>query len=179
MQKTEDRRFLLGQAEFGPLGVDQVLRRRPEGIGPDPEFGVCARLVLPELRPDAGEQHDEAEGFADIVVRPRIEPLDRVGVGVVRRQHHDRTAKAVAPQSPDSLAAVEVGQADVHDHDVRVQFRDRRERRPGASRSFDLELRMKGKLFGERAAEVGVVVHDQDSPRLCHASSLAAEPPRG
>jgi len=90
----------------------------------------------------------------------------------MRGQHDDRPAIAVAAQLLDGVAAVDVGQADVHDHEIGRRVRDRRQRRLGRLDSLDLKLRMQGDLLDQRAAQVGVVVHDQDSPRLAHGGTL-------
>ncbi len=49
----------------------------------------------------------------------------------------------------------------------------------GRGRRLDLELGMQRELLGERAAQLGVVVDDQDLPRLSHADTVAAAPTPG
>src|SRR5947208_846135 len=46
VQEAQDRRFLLGEADFSRIGRGQHLRARTEGIGADREHRVLAGLVL-------------------------------------------------------------------------------------------------------------------------------------
>ena len=84
----------------------------------------------------------------------------------MRGQHDDRAAITVAAEIPDRVATVAVWQADIHEHDVRIGLQRGRQRLSGGRGALDLELGMQGELLGKRAAQIGVVVHDQDSSRL-------------
>src|SRR6476659_11283355 len=65
---TQDRCFLFGQTNLAPLRAEQQLRAWSERVGPDGEYGVFARFVLPELRANPCEQHREAKWLCDVVV---------------------------------------------------------------------------------------------------------------
>ena len=124
--------------------------------------------MLAQLQTDAREQHGEAERLGDIIVGPRFEAHHRVGVGIVGGQHDDGPLEAVGAQVPDRLAAVHVGQADVHDDDVGLRARGRQTRRGGVGGFGDLEFGMQRQLFAQRLPQVGIVVDNEDSAGLRH-----------
>ena len=123
---------------------------------------------MAKLRADAREQHNEPERFADVIVGPGIEADHRVGVGIMGGENDDRAAIAVAAHPLDRLAPVEVGQPDVHDDEVRRLRLDRMKRRFRRLDRLDLKLGMQRELLDQRLTQVGVVIHDQQSPRLGH-----------
>ena len=132
------------------------------------KFRIFARLILTQLRADAGQQHDEAERLADIVVGAGIETAHGVGVQIVRGQHNDRPAIAIAAYPLDSFASVEIGQPNVHDDEVRRRFRDRLERRLRRLNGLNVKLGVQSELLDQRVTQVGIIVHDQQSPRFGH-----------
>ena len=83
-------------------------------------------------------------------------------------EHDDRAPISVPSHSFDRLPPVEVGQADIHDHEVRRLGLGRKQRRFRSLDRLDLKLRMQSQLLDQRMTQVGVVVHDQQAPRLGH-----------
>ncbi|MCY1228091.1 hypothetical protein D9M72_403880 [compost metagenome] len=76
--------------------------------------------MLAQLRTDTGKQHGEAERLRDIVVGAGLETEDRIRIGVVPGQHDDRRLEAALAQKLHRLAAIHVGQADIHDQEVHL-----------------------------------------------------------
>ena len=74
--------------------------------------------MLPELGADAGEQHAELERLGHIVVGAGFEPENGVGIGGLRRQHDDRPLEAAAAEQLAGLAAVEIGEPDIEQHEI-------------------------------------------------------------
>ena len=143
-----------------------------ERVGPDGEDRVLARLVLAQLRTDARQQHREAERLGDIVIGAGFEAEDRVGIGVVAGQHDDRRLEAVLAQDPHRLAAVDVGQADIHDDEVDLAALGRLHALGAGFGRDRVELLMQGQLLDQGFAEFGIIVDDQNSTRIWHV-----EPP--
>jgi len=80
MEIAQDCRFFLGQPQFDALRVDEVLRSWPKGVGADLKLRVLAGFILPQLRADPSQQHDEPERLADVIVGAGIEAGHRVAV---------------------------------------------------------------------------------------------------
>ena len=108
MKITQDRRFFLGQPQFDPLRVDEILRGRPKSVGADLKLRVLAGFILPQLRADASQQHDESERLADVIVGAGIEAGYSVAVRIVGCQHDDGPAVSVSPYSFDRLTPVKI-----------------------------------------------------------------------
>jgi hypothetical protein len=71
-----------------------------------------------------GEQHAQGEGLADVVVRARLQPHHPVDLVPPRRAHQDgRGAQPAA-----ALEAVQAGEQDGEDDQVRVGLLDHRQR---------------------------------------------------
>ena len=77
-------------------------------------------------------------------------------------QHDDRGLEAVLAQHAHRLAAVDVGQADIHDHEVDLAVLGGIDALGAGLDRVGLELLVQAELLGERAAHVGVVVDDQN-----------------
>ena len=75
--------------------------------------------MLAQVGAHARDQHGEAERLGDVVVGAGFEAHHLVGLAVVAGQHDDRVLEAAAAQRLDRVAPVHVGQADVHQHEVR------------------------------------------------------------
>jgi hypothetical protein len=116
-----------------------------QSSGPtDREDRVLARLVLAKLGADARKQHGKAEGLGDVIIGARLKAEDGVGIRVVASEH-------VPAQDAHGFAAVDVGQSDIHDHQIDLSrlggLRARRRRR--ADRSSSNAAR--GRADGRRA----------------------------
>ena len=64
------------------------------------------------MRPHARAEHGERERFEHVVVRPRLEPGEGVGVLDAGGEEHDGAAEPFA-QPPARLEPVDAGHADV------------------------------------------------------------------
>ena len=142
--------------------------------GPDGEHRVLARLVLAQLRADARQQHGESKRLGDVVVGAGFEPENGVGIGVVAGQHDDRRLEAVLAQNAHRLAAIDVGQPDIHDHQVDLAGLGRLHPFGAGVDRDRLELLVQRELLDQRLAQFGVVVDDQDLAGIRH--SLAPGP---
>src|SRR4029079_14776802 len=163
--------FLLGQADLAALGTHQKLRARSERIGTDGEDRVLARLVLTKLRTDARQQHGEAERLWGVVGGAGFQPEDGIGVGVVAGQHDDRGLETVLAQYAHGLAAIDVGQTDIHDHQIDL---------PGLGFGYTLgagidrhrlEFVVEGELLDQGGPQFRVIVDDQDLAAVGHRVS--------
>ena len=133
-----------------------------KSIRPNLKNGVLARLVLPKMGADPRQQHGELERLDHIVVGAGLEPEHRIGVGALRRQHHHRALEAVLAHHLDRLAAIHVGQADIHDGEIdAVALHGLDGRRRGIGRRKP-ELLVQGELLGQRVAQGLVVIDQQD-----------------
>ena len=151
-----------------PLSPVQQLRARTEAVGPDGEDRVLARLVLTKLRTDARQQHREPERLGDVVVGAGFESEDGVGIGIVAGQHDDRRLEAALAQNADRLAAIHVGQADIHDDQVDLPVLGGLHALGAGILGCGLEFLVQGKLLDQGVAQLGVVVHDQDFSDIRH-----------
>ncbi len=97
-------------------------------------------------------------------------------VGVVAGQHDDRRLEAVLAQDAHRLAAVHVGQADIHDHQVDLAAFGRLHALGAAVDRGGVELLMQRQLLDQRLAQFGIVVHDQDGTLVGHRSKAFASP---
>jgi hypothetical protein len=91
--------------------------------------GVGVAGIAPRDRADAGGQFGEVEGLHQIVVGPRVQPLDPVADLVERGQDDDRRHIAPGPQAAQELDAAAIGQHQVQQHQV-VSRRRSAHRRP-------------------------------------------------
>jgi hypothetical protein len=56
--------------------------------------------------------------LGDVIVVARFKAEDGVGIGVVAREHNDGRLETVPAQDAHGFAAVDVRQADIHDHQI-------------------------------------------------------------
>ncbi len=89
-------------------------------------------------------------------------------VGVVAGQHDDRRLEAVLAQDAHRLAAVHVGQPDVHDHQVDLAAFGRLHPLGAAVDRDGVELLVQRQLLDQRLAQLGIVVDDQDGASIGH-----------
>ena len=125
-------------------------------------------FVLPEMRPDAREQHGEAKRLRHIVIRARFESKYGVRIGIIAGQHDDRALEAVLAHDLDALAPIHVGQADIHDHEIEsigLHERDAAGRRVGGD---DQEFLIETELLCKRVAKIVIIVDQQKFPRIRH-----------
>ena len=124
--------------------------------------------MLPELRADAREQHAELEGLGHIVVGAGFKTEDGVGIGGLPRQHDDRTLEPAAAKQLARLAAIEIGQADIEQHEIDMTVSRKLEPVRGVGREHRVELLVQGKLLAQGVAQFVIVVDDQDLARIAH-----------
>ena len=137
-----------------------------------------AALRAPQHGADAAAQLGEPERLGDVVVGARLEPLDRVGLGVERGQHDDRHHVAAAPQQPrDVVAGRALAERDVEQHDVEGLVAGGLQRGVAVGDGgHAVALALEG--AGEHVAQRAVVVDEQDVQRRggLHASQRTAGP---
>ena len=112
-----------------------------------------------QLRADASEELGETEWLRHVVDRTGVEADDDVDLFLPRGEHQDREGVVGRAHLPADFEAIDVGQPEVEEHEVRVEGKCHRVRaRRGPRR--DVAVR------GERAGEVGrdalVVLDDED-----------------
>ena len=90
----------------------------------------------------------------------------------MRCQHYDGPTISVPAHPFDCLAPVKIGQANIHDDKVGSCGGDRLERRFRRLDCLDLKLGMHGQLLDQRLTQVGVIIHDQQLPRLAHLNDF-------
>jgi hypothetical protein len=100
------------------------------------------------------------EGFDEIVVSAGVQSIDAVGYGVAGGEHQDRHVGSRA-QAPADFDAIEAGQHDVKDDEIRRPIAR------GDERAGTVGRDLHGVSFicqrpPERRSEAGVVVHHED-----------------
>jgi len=93
-----------------------------------------------------------------------VERVEDVLVQRERRQDEDARRVLAGEDAPRRLQAVELGHADVHQHDGRIEARhlgDRLAARAGLR--DDLDVRLAGEQHAEAGPDHGLVVGDQDA----------------
>ena len=88
--------------------------------------------------------------------------------GIVTGEHDDRRLEAVLAQDAHGFAAVDVGQADVHDHEVDLSRLGGLHALAAALHGDGFELLVQRQLLGQRVAQLGIVVDDQNFTRVRH-----------
>ena len=83
-------------------------------------------------------------------------------------QHDDRSLETVLAQDAHRLAAVDVGKADVHDHQIDLAGLGRLHTLAAVLHSEGLELLMQRQLLGQRIAQSGIVIDDENLTRVRH-----------
>ncbi|MNN43786.1 hypothetical protein D3C81_1580410 [compost metagenome] len=111
---------------------------------------------------DAGQKDGEAEGLGDVVVGPRVETENGVGIRGLGRQHDDRGRDPRLADQAAGLAAVHVGQVDVQQDQVGANLARLPHPVGGGGCLDGTKLLVQGQLLGQRLAQVVVVVDDQD-----------------
>ena len=62
-----------------------------------------------QLAADTRQKDGKLERLGDIVIGPRIQPVNRIGVGVLGGQHDNRTFHPLLAHQAAQLAAIGVG----------------------------------------------------------------------
>ena len=121
----------------------------------------------------------EREGLHEVLVGPRLDRLDRLGNGRVRRHQDHGRVGATAADLPQQGEPVHVRHADVRDDEIEPVLREGRERLPripGPLRPVPEATHVAGEVI----ADVLRVVDDQDArherPQRCGSSSVKQLP---
>ena len=85
-------------------------------------------------------------------------------------QHDDRRLEAVLAQDAHRLAPVDVGQADIHDHQVDVPGLGGLHALGAGIDRDRLEFLVQRELLDQRLAQLGIVIDDQDLADVRHAA---------
>ena len=124
------------------------------------EHAVGSVRRAADQRPQASDEHDEAERLAQEVVGAELQALGLVVLALLGRQHQDRRAIALGAQLPADGVAVEAGQQDV-EHDRRVDAFERPPQ-PVGTGVGDVDLEPLGaQAAGDRLGEAQLVLDDQ------------------
>ena len=114
-------------------------------------------------RAQPGEQLADPERLVDVVVGAEVESGDLLALAVPRREDDDRRLRPFA-DGADHFLAVEVGQAEVEQDQIRPPGRRRPDRRRAGVDAFDLVTG--GDQGGlQKAVDLGLVVDDEDNGR--------------
>ena len=125
-----------------------------------------------EDRPDPGDEGARVERLRHVVVRPELEPDDRVDVVVPRREHEDGRVAAAADLAAD-LEAVDLRQHEVEDHEVGVVAGVEGEGGLSVARAHDDEALLL-EVQAQQVDDVPLVVDDED--RLHPRRRIASAP---
>ena len=133
-------------------------------------------LALPQMRTQPRQQHVETKRLCHVIVRPGFEALYRVAVAVGRGQHEDRHGDRGTAQLAAQIAPIHVGQADIEQHRVKPFATDGIERHRRGIAFDDGEFGIALELLGERLAQRGIVVDDQNLTSSVHEAPKISVP---
>ena len=104
--------------DYRPIikGLPLEFCRHLQAAGADSSVGGATGRA-PQDGPDPGEQLAEAERLDHVIVRTELEPDDAVDLLALRGDDDDRDVRARA-QLPAHLGAVDVGEAEVEQHEI-------------------------------------------------------------
>jgi len=129
--------------------------------------GYGDRLSGPtEQRTHAGDKLAGREGLREVIVGTELEPNYLVELGIARREHQDGHI-ALLPDAAAHLEAVEIGQHDVEEHDVRPALMERLEAAFAVLSRENLEAFLAQRVT-ERVTQIRVVVDENDPWHLIH-----------
>jgi hypothetical protein len=77
---------------------------------------TLAEALGRRFAPDAGKKFLERERLREVVVGPEIEPFDPVAHPASGTQHQHRNRRSPLPHALQHLKTVQVGQAEIQDH---------------------------------------------------------------
>ena len=92
-------------------------------------------------------------------------------VGGLPRQHDDRPLEPAAAEQLARLAAVEIGKADIEQHEIDMAVARKLQPVRCVGREQRVELLVQGKLLAQGIAKLVIVVDDQDLARIAHRLS--------
>ena len=113
-----------------------------------------------KMRPEAGEQHGQAERFDEIVISARVEADDDIDLAAAGGKDHEQSFRIVAADGAGQIDTVEVGKAKVQQYNFGRAFMDMDERggtsaAPGGRIAVALETKM------EMVPNSGIVFDNQ------------------
>ena len=91
----------------------------------------------------------------------------------LRRQHDDGALEAAAAQQLAGLAPVEIGQADIEQHEIDMAAARLLQALGRGRRQQRVELLMQAELLAQRLAKLIVIVDDEDLAGITHRRPLA------
>ena len=163
VQVPEQCRLLCGQENPAP---GRLFDQRPvtaiKEVTPDLQNRGIRLFELPQMSPKASEQQAEVIRFGDEVVGSGIERKNRFGLGPAFAQDDDRRRKAAVAQHAAKLAAVDIGQDDVHQQHVEAPGFDESKRLLAGRRGIDPGFDVRHQLRGECIATRRITVNHQN-----------------
>ena len=127
-----------------------------------------------QLGTQTGQKDRELERLGDVIVRAAVEPEDRIGIGVMAGQHHDRALHALLAQLLAELTPVRIGQAHIEHHQI-VKRGLRLLDRLGARAALEnVKVLGRHQLLCQRLAQIGVVVDQKDLFQPSHRCLLVS-----
>ena len=123
----------------------------------------------PHDRADARGQLAQAERLRDVVVGAELEARDAIVLARARRQHDDGHMLQVRARldDPADFDAVDDGQIQIQDEQIRRAFGHRLERRVAAPGDVGFGVGVALERVLDEAGDVSLVFDDQDMV-LCH-----------
>jgi len=139
-----------------------------ERIRADGEDDVLAGFVLAKLGANASQEHNKAKRLGDVIIGTRFKTEKDVGLGIMAGQHDDRSLEVVLAQDANSLATIDIGQADIHDHQIDLARLRRLHALDAVLNCDGFELLMQRQLFGQPIAQAGVIIDDENPMPVRH-----------
>ena len=138
--------------------------------------GRWGNRATAKMRPEAGEQHGQAERFDEIVISARVEADDDVDLAAAGGKNDEQGFRIVAADGASQIDTVKIGKAKVQQHNFGRVFMDVDERggasaAPGGRIAVAFETKM------EMVSNSGIVFDNQhcrerELVRPAHAASL-------
>ncbi|MNH17045.1 hypothetical protein D3C79_766990 [compost metagenome] len=119
---------------------------------------------LPQQDPDPRHHLLDAERLAHVVVGPRVQQPHLLLLRIPRRQHQHGVLVVLADRLQD-LDAIPIGQAEVQDHQVRVEVAILLQPVVDADRLADL-VALGDQADAQEAADRHLIINDQDMSHL-------------
>ena len=83
-------------------------------------------------------------------------------------QYDDRSLEVVLAQDANSLATINIGQADIHDHQIALARLRRLYALDAVLNCAGFELLIQRQLFGQPIAQAGVIIDDENPMPFRH-----------